>query len=165
MSNALALVAVADILLRAPVTPAIQPNHVSAGDLDVDCPVALGTVCPLAARDGTGLLEIARLTDGTFRARLVSATQLPAGAPVVISGVVRAANPRNGQALVGGYRVDFTPLMHDARVQLPANGDRVSVTARMAGAKAQFPALSLQGITGSAGPSLQGITGSARGTQ
>ena len=162
MSNAIAIVAVAEVLLRAPVSPAALPNHVAAGDLDVDCAVATGAPCPLAARDGTGLLEIVRLTDGAFRARLVPSAQLPTGTPLVISGAVRAGNPRTGQAVVGGYRVDFTPLMHDARVQVPANGEWVTVTARPGTAKTALPALTLQGITGSAGPVLQGITGSAQ---
>ena len=117
MSTAMATAAAvaAEILLRVPVAPAALPHQVTAGDLTYDCLAATGRACPLAARDGTGLLEIVRRADGTLQARLVASAQLPRNAPLVVAGVVREADARSGRAVVGGYRVDFTPLMHCPR--------------------------------------------------
>lgn len=163
MSTAMATAAAvaAEILLRVPVAPAALPHQVTAGDLTYDCLAATGRACPLTARDGTGLLEIVRRADGTLQARLVASAQLPRNAPLVVAGVVREADAHTGRAVVGGYRVDFTPLMHDAAARVPVNGELVRVTARVAGPKTLLPALTLQGITGSARAMLQGITGSA----
>lgn len=142
--------AASEVLLRAPVPPTLART--------------------LPGLTGQELLEVSCDRDGHALWRLLRPYELAPGSPYVLSGVVRATQPRLGRVEVGGYVVDLTPLMHDSAFVLPKDGELVTVTAlqgvpggvyradRLQRRPADGALLTLTGITGSA---RTGITGSA----
>ena len=69
------------------------------------------------------------LSNGTAKAAVIQNTQtfMASGDPVSVVGVVRSIDRSSGQVTVDGSRIDYTPLLGNARFALPSIGDAVMV--------------------------------------